>query len=208
MLGGVARFIVFEGGEASGKSTQSSRLARRLDALHTREPGGTAIGAALRELLLDARTTGLDDRAEALLMAADRAQHVAALVRPALETGRTVVTDRFVGSSLAYQGHGRGLDLDDVAALSAFATAGLQADIVVLLTVPAEVRERRLAERGIGADRLERAGADFHARVEAGFAALAAGDPDRWVVVDGTGEVDAVAGRVWAAVEPRLARRR
>jgi thymidylate kinase len=96
------RFVVFEGGEGSGKSTQAARLAHRLGAVLTREPGGTAIGAALRAVLLDARTTGLDDRAEALLMAADRAQHVAEVVRPALAAGRHVVSDRYVGSTLAY----------------------------------------------------------------------------------------------------------
>lgn len=200
--------IAFEGGEATGKSTQARLLVERLGdgAVLTREPGATRVGAAIRTLLLDADPgpAGLDPRAEALLMAADRAQHAAEVIRPALAAGRLVVTDRYVGSSLAYQGYGRGLDVADVAAVSAFATAGLRADVVVLLTVPAPVRSTRLAERGSAADRLERESAGFHERVEQGFAALAAADPGRWVVVDGGGSVDAVADRVWAAVEPRL----
>jgi dTMP kinase len=200
--------IAFEGGEGTGKSTQARLLAERLGdrAVLTREPGATAVGAAIRALLLDADPgpAGLDPRAEALLMAADRAQHVTEVVRPALDAGRIVVTDRYIGSSLAYQGHGRELGVADVAALSAFATGGLDADLVVLLSVDAEVRDQRLAERGSAADRLERAGAAFHARVEAGFAALAAADPDRWVVVDGNGSVDEVTAAVWAAVGPRL----
>jgi dTMP kinase len=201
--------IAFEGGEATGKSTQARLLAERLGerAVLTREPGATAAGAAIRALLLDTDLDrGLDPRAEALLMAADRAQHVAEVVRPALDAGRVVVTDRYVGSSLAYQGYGRQLPLDDVAALSTFATGDLRADVVVLLVVPAAVRAARLRARaGAHLDRLERAGDAFHERVEAGFAALAAADPARWVVLDGEGEIDAVHARVWAAVEPRLA---
>ncbi|HZA87181.1 MAG TPA: dTMP kinase, partial [Acidimicrobiales bacterium] len=122
------RFVVLEGGEASGKSTQAARLAERLDAVLTREPGGTAIGAGLRDLLLDARTTGLADRAEALLMAADRAQHVAEVIRPALAAGRHVVSDRYVGSTLAYQGFGRGLPVDELRRLSAWAAHGVEPD--------------------------------------------------------------------------------
>jgi dTMP kinase len=205
MLGVVARFIVFEGGEASGKSTQAIRLARRLGALHTREPGGTAIGAALRELLLDARTTGLDDRAEAMLMAADRAQHVAEVVAPALEAGRDVVTDRYVGSSLAYQGHGRGLDVEELRRLSAWATGGLLPDVVVLLDVAPEVARRRRAQSTAAEDdRMEAEDEGFHRRVAGGYRALAAAEPDRWVVVDGEGPVDEVARRVRAAVDARL----
>ena len=197
--------IAFEGGEATGKSTQARLLAERLGerALLTREPGATALGASLRSLLLDG--DAIDPRAEALLLAADRAQHVAEVVRPALDDGRIVVTDRYVGSSLAYQGHGRELGVDAVAALSAFATGGLDADVVVLLTVPAEVRATRLRQRaGGGLDRLERAGDDFHDRVERGFLDLAAADPDRWVVVDGDADVDEVHERVWAACAPRV----
>jgi dTMP kinase len=199
--------IAFEGGEATGKSTQARLLADRLGpgAVLTREPGATALGAAIRALVLDS-THDVGARTEALLLAADRAQHVAEVIRPALDAGHIVVTDRYTGSSLAYQGHGRGLDTGEVAALSRFATSGLDADVVVLLTVPASVRHERLRQRGDGADRMEREGADFHDRVERGFAALAAADPARWVVVDGDAPVDEVAAAVWVAVEPRLVR--
>jgi dTMP kinase len=198
------RFIVFEGGEGSGKSTQAARLADRLGAVLTREPGGTAIGGALRALLLDARTTGLDDRAEALLMAADRAQHVAEVIRPALTSGRHVVSDRYIGSTLAYQGYGRGLPVDDLRRLSAWAAAGLMADLVVVLDVPRELGSTRIAGRlDPVPDRLEAASGGFHDRVAQGYRALAAADPARWVVVDGTGPAGEVEAVVWKSVTAR-----
>jgi dTMP kinase len=198
------RFVVFEGGEGSGKSTQAARLAHRLGAVLTREPGGTAVGAALRGLLLDARTTGLDDRAEALLMAADRAQHVAEVVRPALAAGRHVVSDRYVGSTLAYQGFGRGLPVDDLRRLSGWAAAGLVPDVVVLLDVPRELGSTRAAGRpDPDPDRLEAAGDGFHDRVMRGYRALAAADPSHWVVVDGTAPADDVEAVVWKSVVAR-----
>ena len=197
----MARFIVFEGGEASGKSTQSARLADRLGALHTREPGGTAIGRLLREVLLDSRTTGLADRTEALLMAADRAQHVAEVVRPALAAGRHVVSDRYVGSTLAYQGHGRGLSVVDLRRLSAWASDELWPDLIVLLDVPPDVAAARASGTP---DRLEAAGGDFHDRVARGYQALASADPLHWVTVDGTADADDVEVAVWSAVTTRL----
>ncbi|MFM7063096.1 MAG: dTMP kinase [Actinomycetes bacterium] len=195
------KFIVLEGGEGSGKSTQARLLTATLDALATREPGGTEVGAQLREVLLGRDTAGLSDRAEALLMAADRAQHVAQVVEPALAAGRHVVCDRFLGSSVAYQGYGRGLDPDEVRGLSVWATDGLLPDLVVLLAVPAEESDRRT---GGARDRIEDAGADFHRRVADGFAAQAAAEPDRWVVVDGTGSKELVAQEVLRAVRDRL----
>ena len=195
------RFIALEGGEASGKSTQAARLAAGLDAVLTREPGGTAVGERIREVLLDTAHAELDSRAEALLMAAARAQHVAEVVRPALEAGRHVVTDRFTGSSLAYQGYGRGLPVDEVRRLSAWATGGIEPDLVVLLDVPDAVAAARL---GPERDRLESESAEFHLRVIAGYRALAAEEPGRWVVVDGTGSVDEVAARVRAAVDAMM----
>ncbi len=199
-----ARFIVLEGGEASGKSTQAARLADRLGAVLTREPGGTAIGAGLRDLLLDARTTGLDDRAEALLMAADRAQHVAEVIRPALAAGRHVVSDRYVGSTLVYQGFGRGLPVDELRRLSAWAAHGLGADVIVLLDVPRSLTASRVAGRPDPAlDRLEAAGDGFHDRVAEGYRRLAAADPARWVVVDGTAGTDDVEAAIWKAVVSR-----
>jgi len=198
------RFVVLEGGEASGKSTQAARLAERLDAVITREPGGTAIGAGLRDLLLDARTTGLADRAEALLMAADRAQHVAEVIRPALAAGRHVVSDRYVGSTLAYQGFGRGLPVDELRRLSAWAAHGLEPDVIVLLDMPPALTPDRVAGRPDPAlDRLEAAGDGFHDRVADGYRRLAAADPARWVVVDGTAETHDVETAVWKAVVSR-----
>ncbi|MEO7836425.1 MAG: dTMP kinase [Acidimicrobiales bacterium] len=196
------RLVAFEGGEACGKSTQSALLAKRLGAVLTREPGGTAVGERVRRLLLDARIVGLDPNAEALLMAAARAQHVAEVVGAALLAGRDVVTDRFSHSSLAYQGYGRGLDLSEVRRLSEWATGGLWPDVVVLLDLPLG---RALAAPS-SPDRFEAEGREFHERVAAGFSALAAGDPVRWRIVDGDGGVDEVAARVWAAVEPMLDR--
>lgn len=196
------RFIAFEGGEAAGKSTQSGLLAERLGATRTREPGGTALGLAIRQLFLDPATGDLDARTETLLMAADRAQHVRDVVRPALEGGRHVVTDRYLYSSIAYQAHGRGLDPDVVGLLNRWATDGLAPDLVVLLDVPVPVARARVAD--VAPDRLESEDEGFHERVRAGFHAQAAVDPDRWVVIDGTEAPDAIAAAVWAAVAERL----
>lgn len=192
-------FIAFEGGEASGKSTQAARLAARRGAVLTREPGGTALGERVRSIFLDPATGHVDGRAEALLVAAARAQHVAQVIEPALADGRDVVTDRFTGSSLAYQGHGRGLPLEEVRRVSAFASVGLEPDLYVLLEVPPQVAAVRL---GADHDRLEAAGDDFHERVRRGYAQLAA-DED-WAVVDGSGSPDEVERAVWAAVSGRL----
>lgn len=199
----MGRFVVFEGGEGTGKSTQARLLAERWGALATFEPGDTPVGARLRTILLDHRTGQLDARAEALLMAADRAHHVATVIRPALAEGRDVVCDRFVGSSIAYQGYGRGLDPDEVAALSAFAVDGLRPDRIILLTLDGAEAAGRLASVG-EPDRLEAAGDAFHRRVTDGYAVLAAADPDLWAVVDGTGTIDEVAARVDAAIATRL----
>lgn len=187
------RFIAFEGGEASGKSTQARLLADRIDALLTREPGGTPIGEQVRALLLDP-AVAVDERAEALLMASARAQHVHDVIEPALASGRHVVTDRFTASSLAYQGYGRGLPLEEVRALSAFATGGLEPDLYVLLDVPPDVAASR---RDRAHDRMESAGEDFHRRVREGFLALV---DERWLVVDGTLPVEEVEATVLSRV--------
>ena len=194
-------FIAFEGGEACGQSTQAARLAEALGAVLTHEPGGTAIGARVRALVLDPATEGLADRAEALLMAADRAQHVAEVVAPALAAGRHVVTDRFAGSSIAYQGSGRGLPVEDVRRISEWATDGVWPDLVVLLEVPAEVAEARL---GRSRDRMEAEPAAFHRSVLDGFRAQAEAEPRRWAVVDGTGTVEEVEAAVRRVVAERL----
>jgi len=196
---GRGRFVVFEGGDACGKSTQAARLAARRDAVLTREPGGTPLGERVRELFLDPASGPVEPRTEALLVAAARAQHVAAVIAPALETGRDVVCDRFTGSSLAYQGFGRGLDVDALRGLSRFAAGGLEPDVYVLLEVPAALARQRL---GADRDRMEAAGDDFHERVRAGYSALARSDG--WVVVDGSGSIDEVERAVWEAVSGRL----
>ena len=195
------KFIAFEGGEACGKSTQSQRLATAINAVLTREPGGTVIGAQLRAVLLDPQTVNLSDRAEALLMAADRAQHVAEVVEPALLSGRHVVSDRFAGSSIAYQGHGRGLPVSEIRDLSLWATGGVWPDLIVLLDVPEAEADFRL---GSSRDRMESEPASFHAAVMEGFRAQAAAEPDRWVVIDGTPSIEEVSAAVFAVVAERL----
>ncbi|MBV8161216.1 MAG: dTMP kinase [Acidimicrobiia bacterium] len=195
------RLIVLEGGEASGKSTQAALLAADLGAALTREPGGTAIGKRIRELVLDRGASAMAPTTEALLMAADRAQHVVEVIEPALAAGHDVVTDRYVPSSLAYQGFGRGLDIAELARVSSELAGAAAPDLVVLLDVPASVAARRLQ----GRDRMEAAGEEFHARVAEGYRALAAAEPHRWVVVDGIGSVDEVATRVRHAVEKWIA---
>ena len=200
----MASWIALEGGEGSGKSTQARLLADALDAVLTREPGGTPIGSRVRALLLDPEIEDLDPRAEALLMAADRAQHVAEVVGPALLAGLVVVSDRSAWSSLAYQGYGRRLPIDELWRLSDFALRTRWPDLAVLIDVPPIVAVRRVARRG-GADRLDLEDRHFHARVRSGFAALMARWPDRWVAVDGTGTEEEVAARVLGAVHGRIA---
>jgi dTMP kinase len=194
------RLIVLEGGEASGKSTQAARLAAHLGAVLTREPGGTDIGKRIRELVLDPGAAAIAPTTEALLMAADRAQHMAEVIEPALAAGRDVVTDRYVPSTLAYQGFGRGMDIDDLRRLSLDHADAVEPNLVVLLQVPPSVAAERLE----GRDRMEAAGDDFHARVADGYRALAAAEPHRWIVVDGDGAVDDVAARVRDAVDAWL----
>lgn len=188
------RLIALEGGEGSGKSTQARLLAARLDAVLTREPGGTRLGEEIRRLVLG--EFDISPRTEALLMAAARAQHVSEVIRPALDGGRHVVTDRFTPSSLAYQGFGRGLDAGEIGDLSRWATGGLSADLVVLLDVPDAMRRART---GQPRDRLEAAGEEFHDRVIAGFREMAARSEGSWEVVDGSGPIDDVAELVWEA---------
>ncbi len=201
---GVGRFVVLEGGEGSGKSTQVPLLARRLRAagrevVVTFEPGATNRGAELRRFLLDGEEP-LDARAELLVMAADRAQHVAQVVRPALERGVDVVCDRFEPSSLAYQGAARGLGVDAVESVSRWATGGVVPDLVVVIDVDDDLAESRVPA---ARDRLESEGAAFHASVRAAYRVLAA---DRgWAVVDGAPPPAEVAEAVWAVVAARFA---
>ncbi|GAA1628808.1 dTMP kinase [Catellatospora bangladeshensis] len=205
-------FIVFEGGEGAGKSTQIGLLAQRLrddgrEVVVTREPGATEVGARIRKMVLETHTTtsgpvgatALAPRAEALLYAADRAHHVSTVVRPALRRGDIVVSDRYVDSSLAYQGAGRTLPVDEVSWLSAWATGGLKPDLVVLLDVDPKVGLARVDRRG-EADRLERESLDFHERVRQGFLDLAAAEPARYLVLDGTRDPAQLAAEIAARV--------
>ncbi|MDX6742453.1 dTMP kinase [Actinocorallia sp. A-T 12471] len=187
-------FIAFEGGEGAGKTTQSRLLAIWLrdngfDVVNTREPGATKVGMRLRAILLDRETTALSDRAESLLYAADRAQHVDAVIRPALEHGSVVITDRYVDSSLAYQAYGREQAVEEIREVNAWATGGLVPDLTVLLDVPPSVGLNRFASP---ADRIESEPEDFHNRVRRGFRALADADPDRYLVVDASQDQDAI----------------
>jgi dTMP kinase len=198
-------FVAFEGGEGVGKSTQIAAAARWLrelghDVVETREPGGTPLGTELRRLLLDPAGQ-VTPRAEALLYAADRAQHVESVIRPALAAGCVVLTDRYVDSTLAYQGAGRGLA--DTRVVTGWATGGLVPDLTVLLDLDPSVGLRRAGARATP-DRLEAASLAFHEAVRAGFLALAAEAPDRYAVIDAAAEPDAVAGAVRAAIAVRL----
>ncbi|HYH49074.1 MAG TPA: dTMP kinase [Acidimicrobiia bacterium] len=196
------RFVVLEGGDGSGKSTQQALLAERLRSLGrevvaTREPGGTDVGVGIRALVLGGGA--IDPATEALLIAADRAEHVAGVIRPALERGAVVVSDRHVPSSLAYQGVARGLGVDDIARLSEWATRGVRPDLVVVLDVPPDEAGRR---RAGPLDRMEREPAEFRASVNEAYRDLAA--RFGWAVVDGTAPVEDVAERIWALVEALL----
>jgi dTMP kinase len=195
-------YVTLEGPEGCGKSTQAQRLAGDLDAVLTRETGGTPIGRRLRDILHDVTVDDLDDHAETLIVAADRAQHLAQVVRPALAAGRNVVSDRSVYSTLAYQGYGRGLPVDEVRRINEWAIGDSWPDLVILLDADDEVLTSRMQGREL--DRFERAGDDFHARVRAGFASMAAADPDRWVTIDAADPPDAIAAIIRAAVSERL----
>ena len=200
-MSGRGRLIAIEGIDGSGKSTQARLLADSLGALLTHEPGDTALGRELRTLLLESSSSPISPRAEALLMAADRAQHVAEVIAPALGAGRWVVTDRFSASTLAYQGYGRGLDLDELQSLVGWAAGGLAPDLTVLVDLSPELARER---RGRAADRLERLDAEFHERVRHGYLDMARRHPVGWIVVDGSPPPPEVAGAVRVLVAERL----
>lgn len=221
------RLIVFEGIDGSGKSTQIRELGERLD-FNVDQPeqlyldferdryggsterfdieatfqfGATDVGSKVRSILLNPSIEYLDDRTEALLIIADKAQHVSEIVRPALARGRTIISDRYCASTLAYQGYGRGLDRRLLDAMMQFATEGLEPNLTVLLDIEVSAALERLGDQR---DRIERSGIEFFQRVRDGYLELAAQHPDSWVVVDADGSVDEVAARVASAVDDWL----
>jgi len=201
------RLLALEGIDGCGKSTQARAIADALGARLTHEPGATELGAALRRLLLAPDSPPISLRAEALLMAADRAEHVALVVEPALAAGVWVVSDRFSGSTLAYQGYGRGLSTAELRSVTDWATSGLAPDLSILVDVPVDVAQARLAQSGLAQtapDRLERLGPAFAQLVRDGFLDLAADDPAHWAVVDGTTDPAVVTARIVAIVHNRL----
>jgi len=197
-----ARYIAFEGLEGCGKSTHVTRLAAALGAVATREPGGTTIGASLRATMIDAANTMLSPRAEALLMAADRAQHLDELVTPALQRGQHVISDRSAYSSLAYQGYGRQLDLAMLKQFNSWAIGNRWPDLVVYIDVPLDILLERLKKREL--DRFEREDRSFFERIAHGFNEMAKAEPDRWLIVDGTPPKDELAATILREVTSRL----
>jgi dTMP kinase len=201
-------FISFEGPEGGGKSTQIHRLAAALaergyPVWTTREPGGTRVGEMIRPILLGQQQTRMTPWSEALLFTAARAQHVEEVIRPRLARGELVLCDRYTDSTLAYQGYGRGLDLDTLRRLQSQATGGLQPDLTMLLNLPVETGLSRIPRPA--QDRLDREAAEFHQRVRAGYQEMAAADPRRWREVDAAADADEVAARIFAVVGEALA---
>ncbi len=198
-------FVALEGGEGSGKSTQAALLVTWLESLGhnvllTREPGGTDVGKILRHIVLDNETGELSPRTEVLLYAADKAEHVDEIVLPALAEGAVVLTDRYVDSTLAYQGAGRHLDISEVEHVARWATSSLRPHLTVVLDIDPAVGHTRFE----GADRIESEPIEFHQRVRAHFLELAAADPDHYLVVNGGGTPDEIHADIRIAVEPWL----
>jgi dTMP kinase len=203
------RFITIEGGEGAGKSTQIARLVSRLEAagrtvLRTREPGGSPGAEAIRNLVVTGAGDRWDGVTEALLMFAARRDHMRATVWPALERGDWVVSDRFADSSMAYQGHARGLGPDKIAALYAWTLGDFRPDLTLILDLPVEIGLGRARARAGAEQRFEGLDVDFHRRIAAGFHAIAAAEPQRCRLIDGSGTIDRTAGLLWAAVADRF----
>ena len=203
------RFISFEGGEGAGKTTQIRRLAERLQPLVgevtlTREPGGSPGAEALRDLLVRGEVDRWSPLSETLILYAAREDHLERLIRPALDRGGWVLTDRFADSTRAYQGAGGGAPAGVIDALEAAVVGRTRPDLTLILDLPVEEGLARAAHRGGGEERFERKGYAFHARLRRGFLDIAAAEPDRCAVVDAALTLDEVAERVWAAVRDRL----
>ncbi|YCK81156.1 dTMP kinase [Arthrobacter sp. D3-18] len=202
-------FIAFEGGDGAGKSTQAARLSDALESqglsvLRTREPGGTPIGEKLRSLVLDHGHGTIDPRTEALMFAAARAAHASQVIRPALADGTVVITDRYIDSSVAYQGAGRGLGAEGVLSLNEWATEGLHPDLTVLLDVdPSDGRQRRTAGDATE-DRLESEPDDFHSAIRHAFLDLAAAAPSSYLVLPAKADIETLAARILERVESLL----
>ena len=208
-MGTKGRLVAIEGGEGAGKSTQSRLLAAAIGAEQSREPGGSPVAERIRALLLDPSLGVLAPRAELHLMLAARAEHLRDRIEPALAAGRHVVVDRFAGSTLAYQGYGRGLPIEEVRLACDLAAGGRWPDLSVLLDLPLELAEARRAAQhaqlpDMSPDRIEGEDREFHLRVSEGFRKLAADDAEHWVVVDGSGPAAEVAAEVLRAVRSRL----
>lgn len=202
-------FIAFEGGDGAGKSTQAARLAGSLESrgytvLRTREPGGTPVGEKLRSLVLDHGNGEIDAHTEALIFAASRAAHATQVIRPALARGDIVLTDRYIDSSVAYQGAGRGLGQDAVQSLNEWATSGLQPHLTVLLDVDPQLGRRRRTAGQSAEDRLESEADEFHTRIRDAFLSLAADRPAAYLVLPAQLPVDELAGRILARVDALL----
>ena len=203
-------FIAFEGGDGAGKSTQAARLAEALESrghtvLRTREPGGTPIGEKLRSLVLDHGHGHIDAHTEALIFAASRAAHATQVIRPALERGEIVLTDRYIDSSVAYQGAGRGLGEDAVRSLNEWATSGLQPHLTVLLDVDPAVGRRRRTAGEAAEDRLESEADDFHTRIRDAFLELARSRPESYLVLPAHHPIGELAERILEGVDSLLA---
>jgi len=200
-------FITIEGGEGAGKTTMMDRMvewlvARGRKVVRTREPGGTELAEKLREILLDRNTVGLSGQAELLLMFASRAQHLAEVIRPALDRGETVLCDRFTDATWAYQGGGRGLPVEDIATLERLVHGDLQPDLTLLLDLPVAQGLQRASRRGV-ADRFEEESNGFFSRVRQAYRERAASAPERFAVIDASGTVE----QVWSQVEVILQQR-
>lgn len=201
-------FITFEGLDFSGKSTQATLLVEKLKRKHSvhfiREPGGTIISEKIRDILLDKENFEMSDRAELLLFSASRSQLVSEVIKPALLRGEIIVCDRYCDSTTAYQGYGRGLDLDAVTTINSIATADTTPDITILVDIPiAEIKTRK-TKAGLSLDRMESSGTLFYERVHNGYRELALAEPERWFRVDGLLSINEIHKRIWQAVDNKI----